>query len=407
MMTAGCMKYEEAPLVENPSYIRVFNNLPQIGNALYAGQATPFLTMLIDPETDAQGLPVNAGIVGDFLATRQLFSLSYPINAANSDISGSVVSGRGGGSVSLFPSNFEYPGNAHVLTAPAINGFDLSAWAQIPSGKHRIMFIVRPQNNTPFKNLSALIRSKILIDTTVELAQGEVYTMHVVARDLDEAKYGLYVRKESFVHEAFDEDKIYVGFVNLSGKQPKAIEAGYGNVFPDLPAIYCSYYMPAEIGNVNGRQVNPLKGYDKTFVTTLRQKMDTAIRYLELPMLPRDSFFLQHIIKQYAPEGALIQGWPLGPTGRGIGTLPAVVFHFTDPVNPTRWIELFCAANPRTINNYDLRSTSVEEFTPNLNLIVNSNNTNHLYSTLNIMEIVYDRVYMMQIQRGFNTVPLN
>ncbi len=133
--------------------------------------------MLIDPEMDGQGLPNNAGIVGDFLATRQLFSLSYPINAANSDISGSVLSGRGGASASLYPSNFEYPGNAHVLTAPAINGFDLSAWAQIPSGKHRIMFIVRPQNNTPFKNLSALIRGNILIDTTVELAHGEVYTM--------------------------------------------------------------------------------------------------------------------------------------------------------------------------------------------------------------------------------------
>src|SRR5687768_12074813 len=101
VMTSGCMKYEEAPLVESPSYIRVFNNLPKIGNALYAGQATPFLTMLIDPETDGQGLPNNAGIVGDFLATRQLFSLSYPINAANSDISGSVLSGRGGASASL------------------------------------------------------------------------------------------------------------------------------------------------------------------------------------------------------------------------------------------------------------------------------------------------------------------
>ncbi|MGN7722108.1 hypothetical protein [Chitinophaga sp. 22620] len=407
VMTTGCMKYEEAPLVESPAYIRVFNNLPKIGNALYAGQATPFLTMLIDPETDGQGLPNNAGIVGDFLATRQLFSLSYPINAANSDISGSVLSGRGGASASLYPSNFEYPGNAHVLTAPAINGFDLSAWAQIPSGKHRIMFIVRPQNNTPFKNLSALIRGNILIDTTVELAHGEVYTMHVLARDLDEAKYGLYVRKESFVHETFDENKIYAGFVNLSGKQPKAIGAGYGFVYPDRPAIYCTYYMPAVSPNTNSIQLNTLKGFDKTYFTTLRQNMDTAIHFLELPMLPRDSFFLQKVIREYAPERAIIEGGPLNPSGRGVGTLPSFAFHFADAANPTRWITLFSAANPRTFNNYDPVNSGATNFTPNLNLIVNSNNVNNLYSTLNIMEIVYDRVYLMQIQRGFNTVPLN
>lgn len=409
VMMAGCMKYEEAPLVESPSYIRVFNNLPKIGNALYAGQATPFLTMLIDPETDGQGLPFNAKIVGDFLATRQLFSLSYPINAANSDISGSVVQGRGGAAGSLYPSNFEYPGNAHVLTAPAINGFDLSAWAQIPSGKHRIMFIVRPQNNMPFKNLSALIRGNILIDTTVELAHGEVYTMHVLPRDLDEAKYGLYIRRESFVHETFDENKIYAGFVNLSGKLPKAIGAGYGFVYPDRPAIYCTYYMPAVSSNTNSIHFNTLKGYNKTYFTTLRQNMDTAIHYLELPLLPRDSFFLQNVIKEYAPERAIIGagGDPLGPSGDGLGSLPSFAFHFADAANPTRWINLYSAANPRTFNNYDPASSRATLFTPNLNLIVNSNNKNNLYSTLNIMEIVYDRVYLMQIQRGFNTVPLN
>ncbi|WP_123864601.1 hypothetical protein [Chitinophaga barathri] len=407
VMTAGCMKYEEAPLVESPSYIRVYNNLPQIGNALYAGQATPFLTLLVDPETDGQGVPSDAGIVGDFLATRQLFSLSYPINAANNDISGSVLNGRGGSTASLLPSNYEYPGNAHVLTAPAINGFDLSAWAQIPSGKHRIMFIVRPQNNTPFKNLSALIRGNILIDTTVELARGEVYTLHAVARDLDEKKYGLYIRRESFVHETFDENKIYTGFVNLSGNMPKAIGAGYGNVYPDRPAIYCTYYMPSVVSNSNGPQLNILKGYDKTYFTTLRQNMDTVIHYLELPMLPRDSFFLQNVIKEYAPDGAIVQGGPLNPSGRGIGTLPSFAFHFADAANPTRLTTLFSAANPRTFNNFDPVNSAATSFTPNLNLIVNSNNVNRLYSTLNIMEIVYDRVYLMQVQRGFNTVPLN
>ncbi len=42
---------------------------------------------------------------------------------------------------------------------------------------------------------------------------------------------------------------------------------------------------------------------------------------------------------------------------------------------------------------------------PLLNKIVSANDRYHIYSTLNIMEIVYDRIYMMQAQRAFNEVP--
>ncbi len=41
--------------------------------------------------------------------------------------------------------------------------------------------------------------------------------------------------------------------------------------------------------------------------------MDTAIHFLEPPMLPRDSFFLQKVIGEYAPERAIIEGGLLNP----------------------------------------------------------------------------------------------
>jgi hypothetical protein len=65
---------------------------------------------------------------------------------------------------------------------------DLSAWAQVASGKHRVLFIARPQNYIDFSSLSDTIKRKIIIDTTIDLHQGEVYTMEAVLQDVDASK---------------------------------------------------------------------------------------------------------------------------------------------------------------------------------------------------------------------------
>lgn len=387
-VTSGCKKYEEAPLLENPAYIRVFNSIPQAGDALHTGGILPFVTFLMDPEMDANGLPVSAEVTGDFMDTRQLFSLSYPINAANSSFSSFIQIGRGGQSL-LGPINYEYPGNAHVLTAPAINGFDLSAWAQVPSGKHRIVFVFRPRNNVAFKDLSPASRRNVLIDTTIDLSAGEVYTLEALVHNIEKKMYGLYVRREKFIHEAFDPEKLYVGFVNLSGDNPSLMS------FPQKQSITYSSY--------TSNDITVQAGTPPVYHTTLHKRMDTSIAYLALPMPKRSAFFLNDTLRSYVPDKvAGVAGRPEEYPG---GNLPCHVFWFRDEDNPGSVFKLNSSANPRTFNTLNTKGTLARFYTPNLHLIVNINRGYHVYGTVNIMERVYDRVYLMQIQRGFNEVP--
>ena len=242
LVLSGCYKYKEQDMEESTAYLRVFNSVAVQPDLLEGNNISTFFTFLMDPETDAKGNPTDAVVKTDFFTTRELYSTSYPINSGNSSEGHYVVDQFGRKVYSNTPVNFEYPGNAHVLTAPAINGFDMSAWAQVKSGPHRIMFVARPGNSIPFPQLSEEIRSQVVIDTVVNYEKGEVYTMQIVCRNIDKGEYGLYLRKESFIHEAFEEDKIYVGFVNLSGVRPRKADLGYRNVFPEKVAIRYSYY---------------------------------------------------------------------------------------------------------------------------------------------------------------------
>ncbi|SDS65894.1 hypothetical protein SAMN05216490_1561 [Mucilaginibacter mallensis] len=410
---AGCKKYAIIPSLKDPAYIRVFNDLNNPVDVFHSQQAAPFLTFLMDPKTDGAGIPNDAAVIGDALGTRQLFSLSYPINEANSSTGGQLIGYVNGSYILeppvLYPVNHEYPGNAPVLSASFINGFDLSAWAQAPSGKHRIMFVVRPQNAVGFKDLSTAQRGNILLDTTVNFEKGEVYTLEVISRDLDNNKYGLYIRQEQFIHQSFQADKVYVGFTNLSGKTPIAGQYGSGFFFWDKININYSYNILNDaISNATYFSYNPYLGYDNNYYTTLNTKMDTDIPYLTLPLLPESSFFYQALIRTYSPV-------PLNNPANYQGSLPYFSFALSNadsPVSnpntfPVETFRLDCSADPNTINNYDTRNSSVTNYTPNLNLVVNTGNTYHVYGTLNIMEIVYDRVYLMQVQRGFNEIPKN
>ncbi|GAA4312385.1 hypothetical protein GCM10023149_07720 [Mucilaginibacter gynuensis] len=406
LAVAGCKKYDIAPLVKDPAYIRVFNDLSNDIDVFHSAQVAPFLTFLMDPKTDGD-VPNDAEIIGDYMGIRQLYSLSYPVNEANSSIgTGTLNSGQPGSApvINLYPLNYEYPGNAHVLTAPVMNGFDLSAWAQISSGKHRIMFVVRPQNNIPFKELASTIRSRVLLDTTVNFEKGEVYTLEVVSRDLDNGKYGLYIRHEQFVHQAFDENKLYIGFVNLSGKKPLDNQQGFGNYIGDNVRISTTYNLFNDAVYATQADVvyDAYPEYKDTYMTTLNTKMDTGISFQPLPLLPESAFFYQGILRSY---------YAFSNNNVFFGTLPYYSFNLldadkpvTDPDSRLGYL-LRCHRDPSSYNNYSSRDNN--RSAPNLNLLVNSGNGYHVYSTVNIMEIVYDRVYTMQLQRGFNNVPKN
>lgn len=399
----GCKKYEIEPQIQNPAFIRVFNNLTPTLDFVHGQQVTPFLTFLMDPETDAAGIPTDAAVIGDFLGTRQLFSLSYAANEANSSVGNNTTGGPlpHPDAPNLTPVKYEYPGNAHVLTAPVINGFDLSAWAQVPSGKHRIMFVIRPQNGIVFKDLSASIRNGILLDTTIMLEKGEVYTLEVISRDLDNGKYGLYIRKEQFIHQAFESNKLYVGFVNLSGEKTEDARNGFMNVFPEKVKVTGSYLRYNDPASQASGSVfyTPVPGYDNTYLTTLSSRLDTTISYHPLPMLPQSDFFYQGLLRTYVD---IMTSEPARQ-----GTLPYFRFQYLDADVPA-YGSLFktnCSANPAVYNNYNVVTTSVKNYLPNLNLVINNKGAYHVYPTVNIMEIVYDRVYLMQIVRGFEQIP--
>jgi hypothetical protein len=303
---------------------------------------------------------------------------------------------------STTPVNFDYPGNAKVLTAPAINGFDMSAWAQVKSGKHRIVFVVRPKNNIPFTDLSKEIRSQVVIDTTVNYEKGEVYTMQILLRNMDKAEYGLYMRREKFVQEAFEDNKIYVGFVNLSGQRPRLADLGYYNLFPDKVSINYSF---STYQNAPTSEYTPLPGYNRNFYSTLATRMDTSISFMTLPLLGRDAFFEKDTLRNYF---RVDDRNPL----KAPATLPYADFYFSDGERPGGADGLFrmqCLANPSVLNTYRYGpfqgARSGTNLMPLLNQVVNANGKYHIYGTLNIMEIVYNKVYMMQIQRAINEVP--
>ena len=198
-LSVACRKTEFTE-VDNPAYLRVFNCLDYditLGNK-DAPQA--FLTMLIDPELDNNGIPESAKIVGDFLDKRDTWARPYP-DAVNTTL-----------------WQKEYPGTLKVLAAPILNGYDLSSWAQVPSGKHRIIFRTRPYNNTPFFSLEKNLRGVTLVDTTVELKTREVYTMHVLEQDYVSKRTNLYVRNETFVKQPLSDSMVYINFYNLSSE---------------------------------------------------------------------------------------------------------------------------------------------------------------------------------------------
>jgi len=355
-------------------------------DAFNKNQPQPFLTFLYDPKTDAAGIPFDAQTVGDFLTTRQLYSLSYPLNAGNT----------------FQKLNYDYPGNAPVLTAPVINGFDVSAWAQMPSGRHRLMFIERPYTDTAFAGLPVKYRKNILIDTTVNFDAGEVYTVEVVARDIDSTKYGLYIRREDFTHQHFDNDKLYLSLFNLSGAPLRKNPTAFGKQYfvSDTINMFYSCNLYNDVVNSPGT-FNMMPDYTNVYLTTL-SRFSTRSVFYPLPVFPNSYF--------YDAKGQLRTLGNYSTNQITLGTMPFYSFNAVNAQGKllkgadNLFASMYSCADPGWINTFNQGATSSNGVdaavtTANLYQFLTKDGRLNIYPTLNLFEMVYDRVYHIQIQQ--------
>lgn len=201
LLMASCSKVEYTQ-VENPAYLRVFNNLNYTVKLENKDEQQPFLTMLIDPVMDSEGVPIGGTVIGDFLDQRDKYAPPYPSHI--------------GSSTSV--NNPEYPGKENVPVGPVLNGFDLSSWAQIPSGRRRFLFLYRPKNSIPFPQLESRLRNIVLLDTVIDLSAKEVYTLHIVQKNFRTKENGIMLRQENFHKLPLSDSLIYVNFYNMSAE---------------------------------------------------------------------------------------------------------------------------------------------------------------------------------------------
>lgn len=390
LILSACNKYSMRADIKGAAYLRVFNDIPFTLDLTTKTDVVPFFTMLIDPVFSDKGVPAGGKVVGDYLGSRLRFNPSTAINEGNPLGAPLDTSIR-------YNINYEYPGNAHVLAAPSINGLDLSAWAQVPSGKHRVLFVARPQNDIGFSQLSDTIRNRVVIDTTINLKEGEVYTMEAVLQDVDAIKYGIYLRQETFTHQTFDLNKNYVTFFNLSGKNSFLSSNSVSptsQYFYDTMNVFYTYYDPTLPGGAGPG----IPGFQNAYLMTMEERMATSAPYLPLPVLPLSNF--------YDKQGVLRTYYEFGNTGETYGTMPYFLFNFIAsgnnlPASSTGQIySLSCYWDPITVNTltpYQLQN--VGSINANLNMLVQVDGKTAVFPAVYIMELVFNRIYIMQVQQ--------
>lgn len=283
VLLSGCAKID-FKTVKEPAYLRVFNNLRFKVTVQNQDQALSTLTMLINPAYGADGLPVSAAALGDFLVTRPAYAPPYPSHIGNS----------------LERYNPEYPGKERVIAGPILNGFDLSSWAQVPSGKMRIAFYARPKSEVPFFDLDPRYRTTPLIDTTLDLLAGEVYTLHALEKDFDTKETGVLLRREVFHKLPLADSLVYVNFYNMSArgfwqadrsrkqenvntlvKNSLYREDRLSQGIRDEMNVYCSVY------DERMQSLTPIPSFTRIFLTHLIRNTESAAAapYYFLPLL--------------------------------------------------------------------------------------------------------------------------
>ena len=134
------------------------------------------------------------------------------------------------------------------------------------------------------------------------------------------------------------------------------------------------------------------------------------------PMPPRsDFFYADSTLKTYATN------LTTGPND--VGDMPFFWFTFfngtsnssnlNNPMNSTNYNRfvignnsgLMCAGDPVTINTFTPDYSNTRRYQANLDLLVTNAGKISIYPTINIFELVNDRIYLIQLQHTFNSVP--
>jgi hypothetical protein len=378
---SACSKIEYTK-IDSPAYLRVFNNFTYKVTAENKNQQLPIFTMLIDPKVGADGVVTGAETIGDFLDQRDYYAPPYPSHIGNS--------------TSVF--NPEYPGKENVLVGPILNGFDLSSWAQTPSGKKRFMFVYRPKSDVPFLQLPAHLRKNVLIDTVLNMEQGEVYTLHLLQKDFNTHKNGMILRQEQFHKLPLADSLVYVNIYNMSAKGFWEANEGYKDIDEKMGMLNFGikdvmnvYYTLVDYGAGEGFWFDKIvKGHDKAFMGTVHRETETGKvnPYFSFPVFP-------------------------GPSKDTISNKIWQRFHFVQPGGTLQdyltneiyhdahgdFAVLSCYGNGQVRPYADYGGAAI---LPNLLVNVHSGKNNpKTFGTVNTIEIVNGRVFLTTIQRKY------
>jgi len=404
ILLASCSKTSSNyNTIANPAYFRVFNSLTYDPSIPTKDQPHPFLTMIIDPEFDKSGEVTGGKVVGDFLDRRGPFAAPFPVG--NPDY-----------------KNKEYPGNSKVLVGPILNGINLSSWAQIPPGKHRMVFYVRPVNSTPFFDLNYRDRQTIMVDSTVDLSSGEVYTMEVLQKSTSEhppIPVELYVRTEQFTKTPFNDTLLYVNFYNLGAVGYATANPGtrdysfytFGSntstAFGDTMNITYSLYKddipyPFNISSNVGTTLIP--GYNVLWLGTLvRSHSDKTAPYYSIPLFAAPDTTGGILSTQWelfvltAPGYAPVNGpQPFPGIGPVLANPSYQVIGCSNFANDGKY-----SSNnaPTAGDNYEYLAST---WLPNLiNYTASGTHKQQSFATISSIEIINGFVYMMSVQRTY------
>jgi len=375
----GCTKVEYTK-IEEPAYLRVFNNLNYIQTLETKDDKVPYFCMLINPVADASGMFTGAEIVGDFLDKREPYAPPYPSHV--------------GSSTSV--NNPEYPGKENVLVGPVLNGFDLSSWAQVPAGNVRVVFAYRPKNTVPFFQLEDRLKKDILIDTVINLNSKEVYTLHLLQTDFVKKSHDVLLRHENFYKLPLSDSLVYVNFYNMSAKgfweaseDLKDNSAGlrsFKSGIKDDMNIFLSLYESQAVLQHTGEKVPSYKG--KYFASVKRNTSSNAVSpYVNFPLWASN--------KSDGIKTDIWQRFDFFVPGMDPTNNP---FYDGDTHTGSNWAAVNCLLNGKV----SMQSTDNGTLLPNLLVNIHSGKDNpKTFATVNTIEVVNGRIYLTTIQRKY------
>lgn len=390
---AGCKKVEYTT-INNPAYVRVFNDLNYTQNYADKLAKYPDLCMIINPVLAADGTPTGGDVIADFLDKRAPYAPPYPSHSGNS--------------TSL--QNPEYPGKANVLVGPILNGFDLSSWAQMPSGKLRFMFFYRPYNEIPFFQLDRQLQQDVLLDTTLNLDAQEVYTLHVLQRDYVTKKKGVILRKETFQKLPLADTLAYVNFYNYSSKgywqaDESQKPTGGANLLRSFKSgvkdemnIYMSIYN-GQVTPVSPTNSPVITNYDRKYIGRLIRDADGS------QVNPYVSFPIWVAPKADSIKTDIWQRFDFLAPGLDIMNTPyRVAGNNTNYSTYGNFAAVNCLLNGTlttttlTANTYFQNATMVPNMLVN---IASGTQKSKTFATVNTIEVINSNVYLMTVQRKY------